>query len=99
MHLYIAYCNKYKIIKFQNHCVILFGFRKGKTGFLCCRLRAISSFLINLLNTRGKNALYIFIVDRGLRDSSLPSLARVMLHLVRVGVTCVSWALRYLEKP
>ena len=42
------------MIKLQTHCVILFGFRKGKTGNLCYQLRAISCFLINLLNTRDR---------------------------------------------
>ena len=38
-------------------------------------------------------------MDHGWRESRLPSLARVLLCLVRVVVTWVSWAVRYLDKP
>ena len=34
----------------------------------------------------------------GWRESRLPSLARVLLCLVRVGVAWVSWAVKYLDK-
>ena len=34
-----------------------------------------------------------------MRESSLPSVAGVLLCLVRVGVIRVSWAVRYLDKP
>ena len=46
-----------------------------------------------------QKALFIFIMDSGWRESSLTSLARVMLCLVRVGVIRVSLAVRYLDKP
>ena len=46
-----------------------------------------------------QKALLICIVYRGWRESSLLSLARVLLCLVRVGVPRVSWAVRYLDKP
>ena len=51
----------------------------------------------NAIYTKGKK-LTIF-VDHFLRESRLPSLARVGLCLVRVGVPRVSWAVRYLDKP
>ena len=55
---------------------------------------------INLLNTRGENkTVFTFILDRGWRESRLPSLARVLLCLVRIGVPQVSCAVRYLDKP
>ena len=46
---------------------------------------------------RGKK--FTIFVDHCLRESWLPSLARVSLCLVRVGVPWVSWAVRYLDKP
>ena len=44
--------------------------------------------MINLLSARDrrKKTLFTFIVDRGWRKSRLPSLARVLLCLFRVGV-------------
>ena len=54
---------------------------------------------MNLLNTRHRRTLFTFIVDGGWRESRLPSLAGVLLCLVRVGVLRVSWAVRYLDKP
>ena len=47
-----GYCHKQRVIKCQSVCVTWFGFRKGKAGNFCCQIRAISSYLINLLNTR-----------------------------------------------
>ena len=38
-------------------------------------------------------------MDRGWRESRLPSLTRVLLYSVIVGVSQVSWAVRYLDKP
>ena len=87
--------------KLQNHCVVPFGFKKGKTEHFSYHLRATFSFLINLLNTgdRKKKKIYFF-VDLGWRESRLPSLARVFfLCLVRGGVPLVSWEVGYLNKP
>ena len=55
-------------------------------------------FLINLLSTRDKKMLVTLNMDSVLRESRLPSLAKVMFCLVRVGVPQVSWAVRYLDK-
>ena len=47
--------NNYKISK---GCVILFGFRKGKTGNLVVPSKSTKSrFWINLLNTRDRKSL------------------------------------------
>ena len=88
------------MIKLQNHYDIQFGFRKAKTESFSHQIRAISYFLINLLNTRDiQGNPFTFIVDRGWRESRLPNLAKVLLCLVRVGVPQVCWAVRYLDKP
>ena len=88
------------MVKLQKYYVIPFGFTKGNTEYLSYQLRVISSFLINLLNTWArKKKHFTFIVDCGWRASRLPSLARVLLCLVRVGVPQVSWSVRYLDKP
>ena len=80
---------------------MLFRLVLGKeTENLSYQFRAISMFLINLLNTRDrKKTILTFILDRGWRESRLPSLARVLLCLVRIGVPQVSCAVRYLDKP
>ena len=50
------------MIKLKNHCVISFGFRKGKTEHFSFQFRAISSFfLINLLNTRDRTKPYLLL--------------------------------------
>ena len=54
------------MFKLLSHCVILFGFRKGKTDF-SHHLKAIYGFLVNLLNIREQKTLFTFIVDHGLR--------------------------------
>ena len=41
---------------------------------------------------------FCLVVDSGWRSSRLPSLARVILCLVRVVVPRLSWAVRYLDK-
>ena len=56
-------------------------------------------FLIDLPNARDRKSLILYIVDPSCRETWLPILARVLLCLVRVGVTWVSWAVRYLDKP
>ena len=43
--------------------------------------------------------LFTCIIDHGRTESRLPSLARVLLCLVRVGVSWMSWAVGYLDKP
>ena len=49
------------MIKLLNHCVILFDFRKEKTENFSYQFRAISSFVINLLNTRDrKSPIYFY---------------------------------------
>ena len=51
-----------------SHCVILFGFSKGKTENFTYQFTAISSFLINLLNTRERkkpNLLLLWTVVGG----------------------------------
>ena len=52
-----------------NCCVILFGFRRGKTENFNYQVRAIFNFLINLLNTRDSKIIVTFIVDHGWRYS------------------------------
>ena len=49
------------MIKLQTHCVIPFGFRKGKTENFGYQLRAISCLLINdsILGRGGKNNLLL----------------------------------------
>ena len=54
-----------KMIQLQTHCVILFGFRKGKTDNLSYQLRAISCFLINLHNTRARKKPLLWTVVEG----------------------------------
>ena len=75
------------MIKLKNHCVIPFGFRKGNTEHFGYQLKAMYSLLINLLNTRDQKKLSTFIVDRHWRESRLPRLAKVLLCLIRVGVS------------
>ena len=75
-------------MKMLIHCIIQFGFRKGKT----------SNFSINLLIIKDRKTLFTFIVDSGLRWSRLLSQVRALLCLVRVAVLQVSWAVRYLDK-
>ena len=90
------------MIKLKNHCVISFGFRKGKTEHFSFQFRAISSFFFfyQFTQYKGQNkTVFTFILDRGWRESRLPSLARVLLCLVRIGVPQVSCAVRYLDKP
>ena len=70
-------------------------FEKGKQIKFSYQFRAISCFY-SIQGT--ERTLFIFIVDRGQRQSRLPSLARVLLCLFRVGVPQVSWAVRYFDK-
>ena len=57
-------------------------------------------FLYQFTQYKGQNkTILTFILDRGWRESRLPSLARVLLCLVRIGVPQVSCAVRYLDKP
>ena len=85
------------MIKLLNNCVIPFGFRKGKTENFSYQLRPISIFLVSLLNARDRKNT--FIVDCAWRESRLPSLTIVLLCLVLVGLSQLSWAVRYLDKP
>ena len=81
---------------------LLFRLALGKDFFyflFVFKLRAISSFwsIYSILGT--EKTQFTCIVDHDWRESRLQSLAIVMLCLVRVGVTWVSWTVRYLDKP
>ena len=56
------------IIILLSHGVILFGFRKGETENFIYQFRAISSFLINLLNTRDRKILFTFYCELWLEE-------------------------------
>ena len=88
------------MIKLQNHCVFPFGFSKGKTDNFSYQDGDIYIFAANLFNTRDRQKQqFAFTADYGWRESRFPSLARVLLCLVRIVVPQVSWAVRYLDKP
>ena len=76
-----------QMIKLQNQRVIPFGFRKGNTEHLVTssNLCIVFGSIYSILGTN-KKKLSTFIVDCGWRESRLPSLARVLLCLLRVGV-------------
>ena len=71
---------------------MVLGKKKLKFTFIYLKKKAIYSML-------GTKNPINYIVDRVSRGSRLPSLTRVLLYLVIVGVSRVSWALRYLDKP
>ena len=82
-----------RMIKLQNHCVILFVLRKGKTKILVTSSELFFSFFsfFNLLITKDRiTTLFTLIVDHGWREGRFPSLTRVLLWLVRVAVPQVS---------
>ena len=58
-----------KKIKLLNDCVMPFGFRKRKAENISYQFTDISSFLINLLNTRDRRkiTLFTFIMVLGWR--------------------------------
>ena len=59
--MYVSSLSPYNGRQASVHCVIPFGFRKGKTENLSYQFRAIYSFMINLLNTRDrKNPIYFY---------------------------------------
>ena len=62
MHLCTADCHKQRFFKLLNHCVILFGFRTGQTENFSYQFRAISSLLINLVNTRDIKTPYLSVL-------------------------------------
>ena len=53
--------------------------------------------IYSILRTEKK--VFTFFTHPGWGESRLPSLARVLLCLVGVGVSQVSWESRYLDKP
>ena len=64
----------------------------GRNGGKCTCKQLMA---INKEVSGDRKNLFTFNVDRGWR---FPSLARVLLCMVRVGVPRVSWAVRYLDK-
>ena len=96
----IAFCHELKIIKFQKHCVIPFGFKKGKTwNLVVCssELHLVFGWIYSILGT--ERDLLTCIVDRDWRMKWLPWLDRALLCLVGVGLKWVYWAARYLDRP
>ena len=97
MYLCRACCHKQRIVKLLSHCVFPFGFRQGKTENFRYQFRAIFTILIILLNTRDRKP-NLFLLWTLVGGRVIPSLARVLLCLVRIGVAQMSWAVRYLDK-
>ena len=87
------------MIKLQNHCVIPFGFKKENRTIFVTSLELYLFFFFNYLLLGTEKTLSTFIVDLGWREIRLPSLARVLLCLVRLGVQRVSWVVSYLDMP
>ena len=66
---------------------------------ICSQLNQDISIFWLIYSIQGTEKKHIYSsVDQGWRKSMLPSLARFLLCLVRVGVPWVSWAVRYLDK-
>ena len=73
---------------------------KERLNILVSSLELFLVFFNQFTQYKGQNkTVFTFILDRGWRESRLPSLARVLLCLVRIGVPQVSCAVRYLDKP
>ena len=73
---------------------------KERLNILVSSLELFLFFFNQFTQYKGQNkTVFTFILDRGWRESRLPSLARVLLCLVRIGVPQVSCAVRYLDKP
>ena len=60
------------MIKLKAHCEILLGLRKERSGNLSYQLKAISCFLINLLNTGDKKKLLL--------TSTITSIINLFIH-------------------
>ena len=84
---------KLRIIKLQSHCVIPFGFRKGKTNNFSSEL-----YLVFFLQ---KKPIYFYCVpwfEEEYVTKPGITLEKFCCVLVRVGVPQVAWAVRYLDK-
>ena len=82
-----------------SHCVIPFGFRKEKTESLRYQFLAIFAFdQFTQYKGQKKNPMHFNCGPLLKAESRLPSLAKVLSCLVRVGVPRVPWAVRYSDK-
>jgi hypothetical protein len=77
------------MIKYQSRWVIPLDFWKQDNWTFCIsQIRAIPIFFKSIYLILGtEKALFSGIVDPGCRETRLPIMARVLLCLVRVGVT------------
>ena len=60
---------------------------REKVKILLFPAQSCTLFLIDLPNARDRKSLILYIVDPSCRETWLPILARVLVRLVRVGVT------------